>query len=111
LKVVSEREAVIKKGVEDARAAEASRGKAEEERRQILIKAENDARVTREKAKQAADVERGNILRDAETQRARILNDAEVRGNEEVAASLRQAEKEAARLAILASEKLIREKL
>ena len=59
---------------------------------------------------EAAGGEKARIVKEAETRAAAIDADAEARAKETAAKTIRESEKEIARLAILAAEKAMRAK-
>ena len=108
LKMVKDRERVIAKGVEDAEASAALLASADGQAKERLDTAEGEAEQIVERARHTAVDERTKILRGAEERAARVALDAEARAKETAAQSLRASEREVARLAILAAEKVMR---
>ena len=108
LKMVKEREQVIAKGVADAEesARRLSQADAEVARREKVAEAEASGIV--ERARHTATDERTKILSEAEERATRVASDAEARAKETVITALRESEKEIARLAILAAEKVMK---
>ncbi len=110
LKLLADREAKIAQGLRDAEEAEASKKQANEDRKQVLEGAQKEAEAIVGRATTAATKEASEIVKKADDEAARALNNAR-----EQAANLKlQAEKESegeiAKLAILATEKLLKEK-
>lgn len=110
LKMVKDRERVIAKGIDDAEESEKRLAHAGVEVEKLIGAAEGEASATVERARRTATEERARILKEAEERSARVASDAEARARETESESLRRSEKEIARLALLAAEKVIREK-
>ncbi len=108
LNMAKERERVVAKGVNDAEKAAQHLLHADAEATTRLMKAEKEAGGVVEHARRAAADERTRILKEAEERAAHVASDAEARAKETAAKALRDSEKEIARLAILAAEKVIR---
>ncbi len=110
MKTLDERRRVVAKGVEDAKLAEEKLASADHEAAEVLHTAETEAETIVGTARETATSERTRIVRDAEARAASIEKDAEARAKEDAARTLRESEKEIARLAVLAAEKVVREK-
>ncbi len=110
LKIVAERERVVAQGVLDAAEAEQKLAEASGAAILTLRGAEAEAEELVRRARAEASTEKAETLREAEAQAARLSADAQARAREEAARLLRQSEGEIARLAILAAEKVMREK-
>ena len=108
LNMVKERERVIAKGVDDAEEATKLLLRADEEATTRLTKADKEAGGIVEHARHAAANERTRMLKEAEERAAHMASDAEARAKETAAKAFRDTEKEIARLAILAAEKVLR---
>ena len=108
LKVLDERRAVVAKGVEDAREAEAALKGAGEKVQEMVRTAESDAEGIVTSAREQAGTERDRITNEARARAESIEADAKARAQEESARVMRESEKEIARLAILAAEKAMR---
>lgn len=108
LKMVKERESVVAKGVADAEEAAKRLAHADIEAGERASAAEADAEGIVERARRSAAEERARIVKEAEARSARVAADAEARAKETAAESIRKSEKEIARLALLAAEKVIR---
>lgn len=110
MKTLDERAKKIAQGVEDAnRAAEKLAG-ADTEAAKVVATAEAKAQESMQSARDAAAMERSRLVKEAETRAAAIAADAEARAKETAAKSLRESEKEIARLAVLAAAKVVGEK-
>lgn len=108
MKMVREREAVIEKGVNDALRNAELVAKTEQEAVTVAKQAQRDAEEIVENAKKSATENRSQILLDAQTRGAKIVKDAEARAAEEARNIMNASEKEIARLAVLAAEKVMR---
>ncbi|MDB5189754.1 MAG: atpF [Parcubacteria group bacterium] len=108
LKTLEERRVVVAKGVEDARAAEEALATADEKASTVVHSAETEAEGIVGRARAEAGVEKAKLVKDAEARAAAIAADAEARAKETAAKTLRESEKEIARLAVLAAEKAMR---
>jgi F-type H+-transporting ATPase subunit b len=111
LKVVKERERVINQGVDDAEEATQRLSHADTEVSSRLSTADKEAGAILEHARLTAGNERTRILKETEQRAVRIASDAEARAQEVTAKALRDSEREVARLAILAAEKVMRAKI
>ena len=111
LKMVKERERVVTKGVADAEESARRLANADGEAEKRLGAAEQEAEGIIERARHAATDERVKIRKEAEERAARVARDAEARAQEAAAQALRHSEREIARLAILAAEKVLKEKV
>lgn len=109
MKTLDERAAKIRQGVEDAdRAAEAA-ANADEEAQKVVKGAEQEAEGIVATAREHASGEKTRLLKEAEARAAQVAADADARARETQERALRESEKEVARLAVLAAEKVIRE--
>ena len=110
LKLMAEREAKIKKGVEDAAAAETIRAEADVEKKGIIAVANKEAEAMAARAKEHASARGDEIVADARKKAEQVVRDAGMRGQELMAEARRESEAEIARLAILAAEKVLKER-
>lgn len=110
LKLLAEREATIKKGVEDAAAAESARTQAAEEKKGIIAAANKEAEAMAARAKEHAGVKGDEIVADARKKAESVVKDATLRGEELISQARKESEAEIARLAILAAEKVLKER-
>jgi len=108
LAMVRERERVVTKGVEDAEAAAEKLAQADEVVSKLVKGAEVEAEAIVKSAHGEATVEKSKILSEAEARAAQIAKDAEARAVETAVRSARESEREIARLAILAAEKVMK---
>lgn len=110
LKILKERQALIEKGVKDAQVASANALEAEKKRKEVLATAERDAEDRVQKSVEVAKEERAKIVERAQAQSEAILKDAELQAVELSRKALKESEKEIARTAILAAEKILASK-
>lgn len=108
LKILEERRHMVAKAVEDAKQASTVLASADTEAAERIQKADTEAMQVLTLARKAADDERTRLIQDAEARATMIAHDAESRSQEASTKMLRESEKEIARLAILAAEKIIR---
>lgn len=110
IKILDEREAKIKQGMEDADAAAAARATADAERKEVLATAQKEAAEVHERAKTHAKEEAATIVQGAEARAASIVSSANDRGEQIKEQARAESEAEIAKLAVLAAEKVLREK-
>ena len=108
LNLLNEREAKIKKGIEDAKEAARAREQADTERLSILSAAEKEAETRVERSSQIAKEKAETIIKDAEDRASGILEDAEAKAEVERERVRRESEAEIAKLAVLAAERVLR---
>jgi F-type H+-transporting ATPase subunit b len=107
-KILAEREAMIHKGLDDAKQAEADRKDAQTGRDEILLAARQEGgRLADELHKKGVEEER-RIVREANDKSMTILAEAQLRAKEEHAYMLKKGEEDMAKMAILAAEKILR---
>ncbi len=107
---IEKRRALVAQGVEDAELAAAKLASADEEASSVIHSAESEAEGIVSVARESAQSERARIVSEAEARAASVEKDAQARAKEDAARALRDSEKEIARLAILAAEKVVRSK-
>jgi F-type H+-transporting ATPase subunit b len=110
LNVLQERQEKIAKGVEDAQKATQQLESADTEAKARVALADAQATEVVASAREVAGIERTRLVKEAEARASQIEKDAEARATEAQAKALRDSEKEIARLAILASAKVLGEK-
>ena len=110
LNLLKEREAKIRKGVEDAKNAEIALNNAEKERAQVLRTAEHDAKDILQNAHAYAEERSEMSKQEAHIKAQTIIVDAEKRAKELALESKRDSEAEIVRVAILAAEKILTER-
>lgn len=111
LKILDEREAKIKKGVEDAVEAEKSRQSADTEKSQILKEAHGEASQIVARGTAHAEEKGKSLITEASEKIARDIANAKLTAEEIKAKALKESEAEIAKLAILGAEKVLNEKL
>lgn len=110
LKVLSERQEKIVKGVEDAERAEEALQNAELKKGTILSDAHHEAERIVEHAKSHAIKKESEILEDASKKVETIVQNAEKQGAEIQDRVKKEAEAEVAKAAVLAAEQILRER-
>lgn len=111
LKVLEERRLLVAKGVEDAERATEKLAGADKEAANVVAKADAEASTLVAHARESATAEKTRLLKEAEVRAASIAADAQARAKEVSAKSLRESEKEIARLATLAAAKVLAQKV
>jgi F-type H+-transporting ATPase subunit b len=111
MRALDERKRVVGQGVLDAQLAGEKLAKADGEAQSRVHAAETSAEEIISTAREAATEQRTKLIKDAEARAAAVAKDAEARAQEVAAKSLRESEKEVARLAILAAEKVMQAKV
>lgn len=111
LKVLRERREKIEQGIQDADAAAAAKAAATEEKQAILTAAHKEAEEVGVRAKQFADEKTASIVAAADEKAAQIIKVAEQKGEDIKVRAHKESEAEIAKLAILAAEKVLREKV
>ena len=107
LALLDKRQQMIEKGINDAREATQEKELITKEKASIIAEARADGgKIVDELRKLAMEKER-EIIRDAQEKSTLLLKEAEKKSNAEREYFLRESEKEIARLAILAAEKII----
>lgn len=110
MKMLQEREDKITQGLKDAEAAATAKAEAGTEKQTILTKAHLEAEEVGKRAKEAASGEATDIVSAANTKAAQVVADAEAKREQIKNLARQESEKEIAQVAILAAEKLLREK-
>lgn len=110
LKLLADRQEKIKKGVEDAEAAEQSLEEAENTKKEIVAAAHRESEEIVKKAEQHAETKKSEILESAEVRAESLVLAAEKEAAEKVERIKTGAEKEIAQTAVLAAEKIMLEK-
>ncbi len=111
MEMLDKRRAMVAKGVEDARKAGDMLAGADSKARDTIALADNKADKILESARSAATFERARLVTEAEVRAVQITKDAEARASEEVARAKRDSEKDIARIAILAAEKVLQKQV
>lgn len=110
LKMLKERQDLIEKGVLDAEEASRNALAAEKQRKEVLAAAEREAEDRVQKSVDVGKEERAKIVERAQAQSEALLKDAELQAAELSRKALKESEKEIARTAILAAEKILASK-
>ncbi len=108
LNMVKERERIITKGVNDAEESAKRLTETGVEIQARTHAAEVEASDIVEQARRAALDERAKLLKEAEARALAIARDADARAKETAVRSMRESEREVARLAVLAAEKIMK---
>jgi len=109
LKLLASRQDAITQGIKNAEAAAAARKDIEEKRVGILSVAESEAEEIIGRATDAGKREREALVRGGEGRAEALLRGAEAQAKELKRRALAESEKDIAKTAILAAEKIIRE--
>lgn len=110
LSVMEKRQKAVAQGVEDAvRAGEKLAG-ADDEALKRVGAADAEASSIVAAARESATAEKARLLKEAEARAVAVTTDAEARAVEVAARSRRESEQEIARLAILAAEKILKQR-
>lgn len=109
LKLLAEREQKIAAGVKAAEAAERALKENQEAKDGIIGGAHRDAESIVTRAEEEAKRERNEIVKTAQQRADSMLNDARLQADELKKNATRESEKDVARLAVLAAEKILKE--
>lgn len=110
MRMLDERATKIARGVADAEAAAAARTSAEADKQLVLTSAHGEAAAVVDRARKHAEETEEKLVRDAQAKAAGIVSDAEVRATEAARRLEKESEAEIAKIAVLATEKLLRER-
>lgn len=110
MRIVGEREEKIKEGVRNAEAAASALGEAEEKKKEILGMAHKEAETVVTRAKDTAKTEAASIIIEAEIAAGEKVKQGEARGRALAEEAKRASEAEIARLAVLATAEMLKEK-
>src|SRR3989338_4175917 len=110
LRIIDERREKIAEGVRTAEAASRRLEEAKTEGEQLVGGAAREAERIIATARTRADERASEIVKGAETRAASTLSDAAERAEEAKRQALKESEREIARAAMLAAEKILREK-
>ena len=111
LKILNEREAKIKKGIEDADAAGKARADADTEKNVVLKEAHKEAGEIVARGTQHAEEKGRAVLEEAREKAMRDLKNAEIAAQELKDAARKESDAEIAKLAILGAEKVLNAEL
>lgn len=110
LNLIENRKRAIEKGLADAAEAERHLKNAEKEKSAIVKDAHAEASQVALRAKVQAEEKSAALLRDAEEKSQRVLEDAKKAGAELQNRLYKESEAEIARTALLAAEKILKER-
>lgn len=110
IKLLSERKAMIERGVRDAEAAEVERVEAKEAKDAILTDATREASILIERAKERGKENEAKIVSDAQARSEQMLQEARLQSTEEKRKVLESSKEEIARMVVLGAEKVLRSK-
>jgi F-type H+-transporting ATPase subunit b len=110
LKMLNEREAKIAQGIKDAEEAAKVRGEATEEKKAILSATNKEAEGMVAQAKTFADEKANEIVASAHSKAEQVIRDAGLRSEELKLLARKESEAEIAKLAVLAAEKVLRDR-
>jgi F-type H+-transporting ATPase subunit b len=110
LRLIDERKKMVAKGVEDAKNAALSLENAGKEKDGILAQAVTEASDIVKRGEEAAKRDAAGIVKDAHDQSARIIVDGEKKAAALAESIRKQTEAEVAKTALLAAEKILRER-
>jgi F-type H+-transporting ATPase subunit b len=106
-KVLEVRQKKVAQGIEDAERAAEKLAQADTVASEKVSTAEAEAEGIMTSVREAAGAERARILKEAELRASSVAADAQARAQEATEKMFRESEKEVARLAILAAEKIL----
>jgi F-type H+-transporting ATPase subunit b len=110
LRIIDERREKIADGVRTAEAADARLADAKAESEQLVGDAAREAESLVASARSRADEKAKEVLAVADEKARNVLRDAEARAEEAKRRAVAESSKEIARVAMLAAEKLLRER-
>lgn len=108
LNVIRERKNKIAAGILDAERASRLRADVESEKGSILAGAHHEGEKIIARAEEEGKRERSQIVKAAQVQADQVLKDAQISAEEIARKAIHESEKEVARNAILAAEKILR---
>ena len=110
MKIIDERRAKIDEGVRAADAASQRLADAKTEADGIVGSGAREAEILLATARTRADEKSAEMLQTAEARAAAVLKDADARAEEAQRRALQESQREIAKVAMLAAEKIMREK-
>lgn len=110
LGMLEKRQKAIEQGVKDAEAAGEKLASAEKERGEIVKAAHAEAGEVALRAKEHADKKAAEIVSNADQKAERIVKDAAAAGEELKQRAYKESEAEIAKTALLAAEKILKER-
>ena len=111
LKVLNDSEEKIKQGIVDAEQAAKAHAQAQEEKKAILSQAQIDATAIDARAQAFAKEKEVQILKEAELKAADVVRSAQTKSALLKEQALKESEAEIAKIAVLAAEKVLLEKV
>jgi len=108
MRMLTERQKVIEKGVKDAEAAAQEREEITKEKESIITAATVDASSIVERAKKRGEEKGEEVLQEAKKKGNRILEEAAMKAAEEKNKALAESKGEIAQMTVLGVEKLLR---
>lgn len=109
MRILEERKNVIARGVTDAKRAGEKLAKADGVAAMLVAKAENSAEDILKSARVEAQTEKTQLIKEADERAADIVAGTEARAKEVATKIVRESEREIARLAVLATKKILQE--
>lgn len=110
LSLLEQRKEKIRKGIEDAEASAKALAEASEEKKHIIATANQEAEAMSARAKEYADKKADGILSEAHKKAEQVVKDATLLGEELKVQARKESEAEIAKVAILAAEKVLKER-
>ena len=110
LNALKAREEKITQGIKDAEAAATAKANAQEEKKKVLTTAHESAKEVAKRAKMTADETTATLLAEAQQKASAIEADAEAKAKQLKAKIQKETEAEIAKTALLATEKILRER-
>lgn len=111
LRILSEREEKIKQGMADAEAAKNAKMAADDDRKAIVESAHKEAEAVSKRAEEHAEEKAGQVMATAEKEAAQTLKVATEKAVALQEVARKESEAEIAKLAVLATEKLLKKEL
>lgn len=108
--MVEKRRRIIEEGVQKSEEADARLSKAHEEEREIVSKASQEAERIVADARTRAEEKGSEVLQSANERAENMVHDAAARAEETQRRALKESEREIARAAVLAAERVLRER-
>ena len=107
LAVIAKRQEMVAKSVADPKHMEELFARADDEAESLVTKADAEAEKIVAAARAAAMVEKARLVKEGEAEANAIAKDAQARADESIVKARRESERDIARLAILAAEKVL----
>ncbi len=108
MRIISERQEVIVRGVKDSEEATALKGAAESEKERILLNARQEAERMVIEIKKTAEGGAHDTIRDAQEKAVALVMEAKKKAEEVRAQMIKESEKEIAKLVVLGMERSFR---